>query len=520
VTSKKGRKTSRVKLGELLLEHQVVTEDQMNAALKRQETMGGRLGQNLVHLNYVNEEVLLEFLSRQLNITSINLNTLAVSPEVQRMVPLDRMQKLGVFPVKKEGNALLLGMTDPTDLDAVRELEFSLGMKIVPLALAESQWDYAMNFVKKRGWGKETLAKKAKKRRVLSADYDLTLLLRELVAQKGSDIHLSVGVQPTFRIGDQLIRLDLPPVDPGSLERLIQPVLTATQKEYLNSHNEMDFALSFDGIGRFRFNIFRQRNNLAAVMRHVPERIPSLQELELPPWLPEYAMKKQGLVLITGPSGHGKSTTLACLIDIINSTRRVNIITLEDPIEYVHSHKMSNINQRELGTDTASFGDGIKYIFRQDPDVIAIGEMRDLESISTAITAAETGHLVLATLHTQNAFSTIDRIIDVFPSNQQNQIRHQLTETLLLILSQRLVPQLGSSQRILACEQLRNSYRVQNAIREKRIHLFRGQATSSLEDYTPIEVSLAELYRTKRMKYEEGLRFAEDQKLYETLAKK
>ncbi len=517
---KNPRQTSRIRLGELLLSHKVITSDNMETALKRQQAMGGRLGQCLVRLNYIEEEVLLKFLSSQLKIDSVNLNKIKIPAEVQRLVTAEKIQKFGILPVKRDGNTLYLGMTDPTDLDIIKELEFSLGMKVVPLALAESQWDFAMEFFKEHRWAKEALTKKTLPHRVETADYSLTALMQELVTSNGSDIHLSVGVPPTLRISDQLIRLDVPPLGPEKVRELLFSVLTPRQQQHLTPHHELDFAQSFEGVGRFRYNIYRQRNYLAASLRYVAEKIPSLQELALPPWLSDYSGKTQGLVLITGPSGHGKSTTLACLIDIINSTRRANIITLEDPIEYVHHHKMSNVNQRELGTDTSSFQDGIKYIFRQDPDVIAIGEMRDLESTSTALTAAETGHLVLATLHTLNAFGTIDRIIDVFPSNQQNQIRHQLADSLLLILSQRLVPRLHGPGRILSYEKLSHSYRVQKAIREKRAHLFKSQSAVSTEDYSPLEQSLADLYHRQLIKYEEGLRFAEDQKLYEHLAKK
>jgi twitching motility protein PilT len=288
----------------------------------------------------------------------------------------------------------------------------------------------------------------------------------------------------------------------------------------VGTQSEVDLAVNFRHIGRFRVNIYRQRGNMAVALRHVVEKIPPLDELNLPSWLAEFARKKQGLILVTGPSGHGKSTTLACLIDIINTTRGANVVTLEDPIEYVHHHKMSNVNQRELGVDTGSFADGIKYIFRQDPDVISIGEMRDLESISTALTAAETGHLVLATLHTLNATSTIDRIIDVFPGDQQNQVRHQLADSLLIILSQRLIPLASGSGRILALEKLANSYRIQNSIRDKRVHLIKAQSAGGQEDFAPMEQSLAGLCRKGLITAEEGRKYAEDPKIYDLLIKK
>ena len=456
--SKKGR--SKIRLGDLLIKYKLISTEQLEAALHKQETSGGKLGRNLVNLNYITEDVFIKFLASQLNIPSVNLNRMKISPGVQQMIPLETMKKFGVLPVKKEGNTLLVGMTDPTDLSTIGELEFSLAQKINPLALAESQWEFAMRFFDEKGWGKVVLVKKSSSRDFQTADYDLKVLMEELLAKGGSDIHLSVGVQPTIRVNNQLIRLNAPSLTPESMDRFLKSLLTPERREKLKRHPEIDFALSLDGVARFRVNIYKQRNNFAAALRYVVEKIPSFEELAIPSWLHKFAARNQGLILITGPSGHGKSTTMASLIDVINTTRRVNIITLEDPIEYLHKHKMSNVNQREIGTDTESFLDGIKYIFRQDPDVICIGEMRDLESISTALTAAETGHLVLATLHTLSALATVHRIIDVFPSHQQNQVRHQLADALLLILSQRLVPRADGKGRILAYEKLTNSYRV------------------------------------------------------------
>src|SRR5512138_69172 len=276
--------------------------------------------------------------------------------------------------------------------------------------------------------------------------------------------------------------------------------------DHLAAQHELDMALAMEGVGRFRVNIYRQKNEWAAALRHINERIPTLEELNLPAWLPNFAVKKQGLILITGPSGHGKSTTMACLIDLINSGRRANIVTIEDPIEFIHRHKQGNVNQREIGTDTGSFQDGIRYIFRQDPDVICIGEMRDLESISTALTAAETGHLVFATLHTLSAVSTIDRIIDAFPTGSQNQVRSQLAGSLLLIFSQRLVPRADGAGRVLAFEKLANSYRVQNTIRENRTYILRSQSAVASDDYTSIDYNLAALVKKGLVSFEEGLK--------------
>lgn len=511
---------SGFKLGEMLIKYRIITREQMEHALKLQEKRGGRLGRNLIQLNYITENVFIKFLSGQLGIKSVNLNEMEIGPNEQKLLPLDMIKKCGVLPIKKEGSNLYLGMTDPTNINTIGEIEFTLGCRVVPLVMAESQWEYALGFFREKGWGSQTLTKKAAVKTEIESGYDLKALMKELITNKGSDIHLSVGVPPTFRINDQLVRLKLPPLTPARITEILSAVLTKFQMEHLKKNLELDFAMAVDGLGRFRFNIYRQRNEFAAAVRHIIEHIPTLEELALPGWLPGIVSRSQGLILITGPSGHGKSTTMACLIDIINTTRSVNIITIEDPVEYVHRHKSSNVNQREIGTDTSSFRDGIKYIFRQDPDVIAIGEMRDLESIAIALTAAETGHLVLATLHTQSALGTIDRIIDVFPAGQQNQVRSQLANSLIMIFSQRLINRADGAGRILAYEKLSNSYRVQNSIRESRAHMLKSQATLAAEDYIPMEFSLAELVRRGAVKYNEALKFAEDQKLFEKLAKK
>jgi twitching motility protein PilT len=505
------------KLGEMLVKYRIITEPQLKEALKIQKERGGRLGKNLIELGFITEDIFLKFLSSQLVIDSVNLNRTEIQPEVQRMVSLDVMEKFGVLPVKKADNALYLGMTDPTDLNALRELEFRLGLKITPVVLAESQWEFAMQFFRERGLGEQVLSKKVRFQKQVSTQYDVPLLLRELLARRGSDLHLNIGVPPTFRINDQLVRLSTVAVTAEKMDELLDGILSPENRDALKTKNELDFAVSVPDIGRFRVNVYRQKGNLTAALRHIIERVPTMDELGLPHWIANYAQKKQGLILITGPSGHGKSTTMACLIDLINGSRKANIVTVEDPIEFIHHHKASNVSQREIGSDTASFQDGIKYIFRQDPDVICIGEMRDLESISTALTAAETGHLVLATLHTQSAIGTIDRIIDVFPGPQQNQVRSMLAASLQLVFSQRLVPRADGTGRVLAYEKLAASYRMQNAIREARTHVIKTQAAISTEDYMSMEYSLSELVRKGTVRYEEALRYAEDPKLFETL---
>jgi len=295
-------------------------------------------------------------------------------------------------------------------------------------------------------------------------------LLEVTLAQRASDLHVSVGHPPVLRIGGRLTSLiKRKKISPEDSKRLAFELLTEDQQERFLREKEIDFSYGFGEKARFRVNIFFQRGNIACALRLIPSKIPNIEDLNLPPLLHEFIRPSQGFILITGPSSQGKSTTLAALIDEINHTRAVHVITIEDPIEYIFDDDRSIIDQRELGRDTLSFAKALKSTFRQDPDVIMVGEMRDPETISTAITAAETGHLVLATLHTNSASQTIHRIVDTFPGSQQNQIRAQLSGSLLGVVSQRLVPRIRGGL-IPACEIMMNTPAIANLIRENKVH--------------------------------------------------
>jgi len=272
-------------------------------------------------------------------------------------------------------------------------------------------------------------------------------------------------------------------------------------------------------VGRFRCNLYRQRNSIAFTARHVSETVPSAAELGLPDLLRDFALRHQGLILVTGPNGHGKSTTLAYLVETINRERKANIITIEDPVEFTFRHKNSNVNQREVGTDTLSFAEGLRHIFRQNPDVIVIGELRDHESISIALTAAETGHLVLGTLHSMNATAAVDRIVDAFPGGQQAQARAQLAESLLLVFSQRLLKRANGPGRVMAWEKMATSLRVRNAIRDGKVHQLRGMMQANVEELVSIDWTLADLVVAGKVKYEEAVKFADNQTYLNELLK-
>src|SRR5919108_3618765 len=266
-------------------------------------------------------------------------------------------------------------------------------------------------------------------------------LLEIVIDRKASDLHLTTGTSPVVRLNGVLHRLEeYQPLEPDQLQRMIYSILTQKQRERLEQDLELDLSYALPGKGRFRVNLYFQRDALGAAFRMIPFEIKSIEQLGLPRQVEDFARLPRGLVLVTGPTGSGKSTTLAALVDIVNSERDEHIMTVEDPIEFLHKHKRCVVNQREVGHDTHSFADALKHVLRQDPDVILVGEMRDLETIQTALTAAETGHLVFATLHTQDTPQTIDRIIDVFPSAQQGQIRAQLSVALQGIMTQTLLP--------------------------------------------------------------------------------
>src|SRR6187549_519976 len=277
-------------------------------------------------------------------------------------------------------------------------------------------------------------------------------LLQTLVEVNGSDLHLTTQTPPQIRVHGKLQLLDLPPLGPAETKGLAYSVLTASQKKRFEETLELDFSFGIRGLARFRCNVFNQRGAVAAVYRVIPEKIKSFDELGLPPVLATLADRPRGLVLVTGPTGSGKSTTLAAMIDKINTERRGHIITVEDPIEFIHRHRNCIINQREVGADTKSFASALKYALREDPDVILIGEMRDLETIQAAITIAETGHLVFATLHTNSAAEAINRMIDVFPAHQQSQVRAQLAFVLEGIVTQILLPKIQGKGRAMAAE--------------------------------------------------------------------
>jgi twitching motility protein PilT len=342
---------------------------------------------------------------------------------------------------------------------------------------------------------------------------NLHQLLRAMIDKGASDMHLTTGSPPLLRIDGEIVPLKLPPLGPIETKQLCYSVLTEEQKIQFEKNKELDLSFGVKNLSRFRANIFLQRGAVSGAFRTIPFKILSFDELGLPPIAAELAFKPRGLVLVTGPTGSGKSTTLASIIDKINSDTRQHIMTIEDPIEYLHPHKRCIINQREVGTDTGSFKQALKYVLRQDPDVVLVGEMRDLETIEAALTIAETGHLVFATLHTNSALQSINRIIDVFPPHQQSQVRAQLSFVLEGVISQLLLPRAGAPGRVLAMEVLVPNAAIRNLIREDKVHQIYSQMQMGQTKHgmQTMNQSLYSLYSRRLISLEEAMGHSSDQ---------
>src|SRR3954465_8972245 len=331
-------------------------------------------------------------------------------------------------------------------------------------------------------------------------NFDFADILLEVISAGASDLHLTVGAPPMVRERGKLRPLDYPKLSSQDTREIVYSILNNDQRKKLENEWQIDLSYSVPSKARFRVNAYFQRASVGAVMRPIPQDIPKFDALGLPEILKEFTRKPRGFVLVTGPTGSGKSTTLASMIDMINEERHEHIMTVEDPIEFLHRHKNCVVNQRELGSDAQSFSAALKSALRQDPDVILVGEMRDLETMSTALTAAETGHLVFATLHTQSTAQTVDRIIDIFPSEQQAQVRMQLSVGLQGIVTQQLLPTLDGSGRAVACEGLVPSPAIRNLIREGKTHqIYSAIQTAGATGMQTMDAHLAQLVRMGRI---------------------
>ncbi len=340
---------------------------------------------------------------------------------------------------------------------------------------------------------------------------NLNKLLESTVLNAASDLHICAGIPPVIRVNGDLRYLDQPVLVPQDCENLMKQCLSNEAYETLLNKGEVDISYSLPSRARFRVNVFKQRNTYAIAIRAIPSDSPKITELGLPEKICDLAFKQRGLVLVTGPTGSGKTTTLASMLDYINDNKKCHIVTIEDPIEFLHKHKMSVINQREIGVDTNNYSNALRAVLREDPDVILIGEMRDQETIATALTAAETGHLVLSTLHTVGAAKTIDRIIDVFPPHQQSQVRSQLSTVLEGIISQQLIKKADGSGRVLATELMLWTPAIANMIREGRVHQINAYIHTGVQfGMFSMDSSIAGLYKSKLIDCQSVAQYAVD----------
>ncbi|MGM0609344.1 MAG: PilT/PilU family type 4a pilus ATPase [Candidatus Muiribacteriota bacterium] len=511
-------------LGESLVKHKLIDHNQLEQALKRRTQVDKPIGSILIEMGFVPVDKMLVFLSRKFAVPPINLFKVNIEPEVLKLISRKKMINFQILPVTKENNTLTLAMVNPQDFMTISELEFTLGQKIKPMIAPFFMMQAALSLLSESyeggldGTDIENLAMHDAK--YSETPPEMEKLFGYLIESGCGDMLLTAGVPPTLKMGSVLKRVPTVSLTPAQIEIYAKNLLSTEKWDLFNQRNELEIGMTYKDQARFRITFYRQRGSISIAMRHLPEKIPPLKELELPEWIYDYALSPQGLIIMAGPAGNGKSTTLSAMIDIINTNRRCNIITLEEPIEFLHKHKKSNINQREVGRDTESFADGLRGIFRQAPDVIVIGEMRDKITFETAIKAARTGHLVLTTMNAFDSTAVIQTIINMFPVDQQDLIRLMLADSLLLSLGQRLIIKKDGTGMVLALEKLSASHRTQNFIRENRVHQIRSQMESGNEEFIPLDVSLADHVKNGKISYDDALLYATNSASFKELVRK
>jgi twitching motility protein PilT len=529
-------------LGQVLLESGLITPEQMNFAQQEESKTGQSAWKVLLERGILTERDLVKARAEQIGLEFVDARSLKVTPEALALVDQDTAKRQLLVPVRVQGDVLVVAMAEPTNHLAVDELARSTGKRLS--VAAAYRRDLVESIGRIYGGGEPNGHLNGNTHGTLEANgaapppmpsssfgpEDLPMVeappvempdlvddrnkepsladfLMTVIEEGASDLHMTGGLPPMIRVHG-----DLRPIKgyrkllPQDLQEIIYGILTQKQREVFEENLELDVSYSLPGRARFRVNVFQQRDALGAVMRLIPYEIKTLDQLGLPEAVKSFAQLRRGLVLVTGITGSGKSTTLAGLVDIINEERPEHIMTVEDPIEFLHRHKRSVVNQREVGTDTRGFATALKHVLRQDPDVILVGEMRDLETISTALTAAETGHLVFGTLHTQDAPQSVDRVIDVFPPHQQQQIRVQLAGTLAGVVSQQLLPTADKKGRVVAAEILVATPAVRNLIREGKTHqIYTSMQSGGKFGMQVMDQHLAELVKAGAVSYEMAL---------------
>jgi len=449
-------------LGESLVNKRLLSRDTLEELLIEETKSSVPLAKLLVGAGHVTDADLLQIVAEQLGIDYVNLEQTIVQPDALNRLDAATARKLFAVPISADDREVVVAVADPFTTNLRETLETACGSPVtIAIATKRSIDRLLADYFTLDGPEPVEIIE----------EVHLNDLLKILMERAGSDLHLTAGTKPQIRVNGQLEPLDaFDMMMPAELRRMIYGILTAEQRQRLEEHRELDCSHPVPNHGRFRVNVFFQRDSVGAVLRAIPNEIMSPAALGMPDVVSSLASLHRGLVLVTGPTGSGKSTTLASIVNLINEERAVHIMTIEDPIEFLHKHKKAVVNQREVGTDTFSFNDALKHVLRQDPDVILVGEMRDLETISAALTAAETGHLVFGTLHTQSAPQSIDRVIDVFPSHQQSQVRVQLGSSLQAVVSQQLLPTSDGKGRTVAVEVMIATAAIRNQIRDGKVH--------------------------------------------------
>ncbi len=459
-------------LGEFLVERHVLSRDDLAIAMAESRRTGDALPLVLRREGLVSEKDLTAAIAETVGVRFVDFTETPLHPDAALTVPESVAREHQAIGVDFDGARLVVAFPDPGDDAALAAVGQATGYEIIPAAAGRYEIQHAIDSV--FGPAAPPVGDPARDVNPVEDEVEgihVNDLLKLVLEQKGSDLHLTAGSPPVIRVhGELRIVEGVDALSGSQIREMIYAILTQKQREKFENDLELDCSYSLPGRSRFRVNVFLQRDNVGAVMRTIPYEIVPFDAIGVPAAVRAFAELPRGLVLVTGPTGSGKSTTLASLIDIVNREKAVHIMTVEDPIEFLHQHKRAVVNQREVGEDTKSFAEALRHVLRQDPDVILVGEMRDLETIQTALTAAETGHLVFATLHTQDAPQSIDRIIDVFPAHQQQQVRVQLAASLQGICTQQLLQTPDGQGRVLAAEVLVATPAVRNLIREGKIY--------------------------------------------------
>lgn len=514
-------------LGERLLEKNLITEDQLRQALEQQKYKKEALGKILTEMGFVDEETLVSVLAEYFGVPFFKLEDIDyIPPDVINIIPCEMALAHNLIALSKENDVVIIGMSDPMDLMGLDNVKRRTNHQIKIVICTETQIKQAIA----KFYGRESL-KKNEQNESSSLDVclkdiklgDLTIktykapqvnmeqLFELMVRENASDLHLAIGQPPQLRIHGKLVTTGYAHLNNESIEALAFSILNKEQIENFKTKRELDISFGVPNLSRFRVNLFWQRNSVGMAVRRITYTIPDLHTLGVPEVAKDFIQRPSGLVLVTGSTGQGKSTTLASLIEYINNHQKCHIITLEDPIEYVHSNKKAIINQREIGKDTMSFATALKQAFRQDPNIILIGEIRDVESVHAAFTLSETGTLIIATLNTKDAVHSVTRLIDMFHPDEQYQIRMQLSMTLVGVISQQLVIKKDGSGRILATEVMSCIPAIQNLIRENQIHQIRSLIlTGQKHAMHTMNQNLAELYRDGVITLQETYKNATD----------